>query len=192
MDKTIVLITGANTGLGFQIVRALCSSDNAFEILVGGRSLVKAQEASKAAVNEFPTTQSRTWPVQIDIENDEDTFFGELVGLLSAAAACVTEVLTTSDLDDELTEAFFDKLMAFSRSPCKTEKATKDSIPHLAKAKHQSLAILYNIVCNQHVYGTLVTRATPMGSTPHYALSLLMMPYGIVQRTFDFGCNFSY
>jgi hypothetical protein len=44
--KTVLLVTGANTGLGYQIVRALCQSNQSYDILLGGRSLEKAQQAS--------------------------------------------------------------------------------------------------------------------------------------------------
>lgn len=72
MDQpTIVLVTGANTGLGFEIVKALYSSGKAYEVLVGGRSLVKAEEAANAIKKEVPSTRSKIWPMQIDIEDDE-------------------------------------------------------------------------------------------------------------------------
>jgi len=71
MASKVVLITGANTGIGFQIVRALCSSSQAYEILVGGRSSNKVQDAISAAENEFPDTKSKLSPIQIDIESDD-------------------------------------------------------------------------------------------------------------------------
>ena len=70
-ERTIVLVTGANTGLGYQIIRALCASDQAYEILVGGRSLAKAEEAAKAVLTEHTSTKSTTSPIQIDIEDDD-------------------------------------------------------------------------------------------------------------------------
>lgn len=93
-DKTIVLVTGANAGLGFEIIRALCSSEKAYEVLVGGRSLVKAQQAANAVMKDFPSTRSRVWPVQVDIEDDESiegifdeirTRFGRLDALVNNA-----------------------------------------------------------------------------------------------------------
>jgi NAD(P)-dependent dehydrogenase (short-subunit alcohol dehydrogenase family) len=69
-SQEVVLVTGANTGLGFQIVRALCGSDDAYTILLGGRSLNKAEEAISAAVNEFPSSRSKLHPIQIDIADD--------------------------------------------------------------------------------------------------------------------------
>lgn len=68
--KRIVLVTGANTGLGYQIVRALSGSDRSYEILLGGRSIEKARKAADDARTEFPDSQSRIHPVQIDIEDD--------------------------------------------------------------------------------------------------------------------------
>ena len=69
-QKAIVLITGANTGLGFEMVKGLCRSEVAYEIFIGGRSLAKAEQAATAITKEFAATRSRVWPVQIDIEDD--------------------------------------------------------------------------------------------------------------------------
>lgn len=69
--KEVILITGANGGLGYQIVRALCGSSRAYDILLAGRSLPKVEEAIKAATQEFPSTTSKLSSVQIDIESDD-------------------------------------------------------------------------------------------------------------------------
>ena len=93
-QRAVVLITGANTGLGFEMIRALCGSDNAYEILVGGRSLVKAEQATDSVTKDFPSTRSKLWPVQVDIEDDESiqrvfdhvqTKFGRLDALVNNA-----------------------------------------------------------------------------------------------------------
>lgn len=70
-QQEIVLITGANTGIGFQIVRALYSSDQAYDIILGGRSLAKVQEAISSAAAEFPSSLSKLLPLQVDIEHDD-------------------------------------------------------------------------------------------------------------------------
>jgi len=69
--STIVLITGANTGLGFQIVRALYASNVAYTILLGGRSLEKATTASNLIAEEFPSSKIKIEAVSIDISSDE-------------------------------------------------------------------------------------------------------------------------
>ena len=70
-QRELVLITGANTGLGFEIVRALCGSDKAYDIIVGGRTLTKVQDAIKSAVAEFPSSHSKLYALQVDIEHDD-------------------------------------------------------------------------------------------------------------------------
>jgi NADP-dependent 3-hydroxy acid dehydrogenase YdfG len=69
-SNTIILITGANTGLGFETVRTLCQSSKAYIILLGGRSIDKANAAAKEAQAEFPSSPSTIKTVQIDIEDD--------------------------------------------------------------------------------------------------------------------------
>lgn len=70
-QNEVVLITGANTGIGYQIVRALASSDKAYDIIVAGRSLEKVKAAIDSIKAEFSSTQSQLFPLQVDIESDE-------------------------------------------------------------------------------------------------------------------------
>ena len=92
--REVILITGANTGLGFQIIRALCDSTNAYNILLAGRSLLKAQQAVNSATEEFSSSRSKLWPIQVDIEDDDSiqrafdevqTKFGRLDALVNNA-----------------------------------------------------------------------------------------------------------
>ena len=68
--KTIVLITGANTGLGFEMVKALARSDKPYEILVAGRTLEKVQKAIQEAKAEIPNSASQLVPLQLDLDDD--------------------------------------------------------------------------------------------------------------------------
>lgn len=73
-DKTIVLITGANTGIGLETVRALVKSPKAarpYHILLGSRNLQRGQDAAALIRTENPDSQSSVEPVQIDITDDE-------------------------------------------------------------------------------------------------------------------------
>ncbi|WPH01321.1 Hypothetical protein R9X50_00416000 [Acrodontium crateriforme] len=67
----IVLITGANTGIGYQIVRALCASTSKYNIILSGRSLDKVNRAVADAKAEFPSSPSQLEPLQVDIEHDD-------------------------------------------------------------------------------------------------------------------------
>jgi NADP-dependent 3-hydroxy acid dehydrogenase YdfG len=70
-SSPIIFITGANTGLGFETVKSLCQSPKAYTILLGGRSIEKANTAAKQAQKEFPKSASIIKIVQIDIEDDD-------------------------------------------------------------------------------------------------------------------------
>ncbi|RDW67273.1 putative short chain dehydrogenase [Aspergillus mulundensis] len=70
-DTRIVLITGANTGIGYQVVRALYSADKAYTVLVGARSLSKSQDAISAIQTEFPESTNKLAPLVVDVESDE-------------------------------------------------------------------------------------------------------------------------
>lgn len=70
MSPTTILITGANTGLGLETVRALCRSSKPYRILLGSRSIEKARAAISEVKSEQPSTSSTIEPIQIDVEDD--------------------------------------------------------------------------------------------------------------------------
>lgn len=71
--KTTILITGANTGLGLEVVRALFKSPakRAYDVVLCGRSLDKARAAAAQIEGEFPGAQSSVTPLQVDVGSDE-------------------------------------------------------------------------------------------------------------------------
>lgn len=79
-DKKILLITGGNTGLGYEVVRALCASPQAYEILLGSRSPEKGTKAVQSLQAEFPNSASHLSMVQIDIEDQSsiETLFNDV------------------------------------------------------------------------------------------------------------------
>jgi NAD(P)-dependent dehydrogenase (short-subunit alcohol dehydrogenase family) len=69
-DTSIVLITGGNTGIGYESIKALYASPQAHTILMGSRSLEKAKEAIFKLQTEVADSKSEVVPIQIDIEDD--------------------------------------------------------------------------------------------------------------------------
>lgn len=69
--NSILLITGANRGLGLETVKALCKSKQAYTILLGARSLKDADAAVQMIQAEFTRCPSVLKGMQIDIEDDE-------------------------------------------------------------------------------------------------------------------------
>ncbi|KAB8261687.1 hypothetical protein BDV32DRAFT_148334 [Aspergillus pseudonomiae] len=65
----IVIITGANTGIGLETVKSLLRSSQKYHILLGGRNLEKAQSACQNI--DSGTSPSSIEPFQVDVESDE-------------------------------------------------------------------------------------------------------------------------
>lgn len=69
--KTIVFITGANTGLGREVVKALYKSSVAYEILLGSRTASKGEEAISSIQKEIPSSPSSISTISVDVESDD-------------------------------------------------------------------------------------------------------------------------
>lgn len=71
-NATVVLITGSNTGIGFETVKALVGdSTQPYHVLLGGRSLEKVKAAITLLKDEFPESKSKLTPLEIDVTSDE-------------------------------------------------------------------------------------------------------------------------
>lgn len=68
-DRPITLITGANTGLGFEAVKALANSSTPYEIIVGCRTTSKGDDAVNQLQKEIKTSSSLS-TLQVDLESD--------------------------------------------------------------------------------------------------------------------------
>ncbi|KAK5165250.1 uncharacterized protein LTR77_009348 [Saxophila tyrrhenica] len=70
VNNRIVFITGANTGLGYEAVKALYTSSNTYTILLGTRGLSKGEAAIATLKQQNSSSQSTITPIQIDVESD--------------------------------------------------------------------------------------------------------------------------
>lgn len=70
-DKHILLITGANTGIGYEAVKALLRSPKPYHIFLGSRTLEKSQATIDALLKEFASSQSTLEPVAVELQSDE-------------------------------------------------------------------------------------------------------------------------
>lgn len=68
--KTIVLITGANTGIGYETARALLRSPTPYHILLGSRSVTKGEHAVEQLRAEYPSSVSTVEVLCVDISSD--------------------------------------------------------------------------------------------------------------------------
>lgn len=69
-SKTIVLITGANTGIGYEAAKALYNAPKAYQIIIGSRSVDNAKNAISQLEKEKSNSASELDTVQLDLESD--------------------------------------------------------------------------------------------------------------------------
>lgn len=67
----VTFITGANTGLGFEILKSLCRSQRPYTVYAGSRDIPKGEAALEELKKEYPSTHSTFIPIQVDLESDE-------------------------------------------------------------------------------------------------------------------------
>lgn len=96
-DRRIVLITGGNTGIGYEAVKAFLQSDKSYHVLMGSRSIDKAMAAIEQLKSEVPETANTVDVVQIDIASDQSiekafdyikTTFNRIDALVNNAGKC--------------------------------------------------------------------------------------------------------
>ncbi|KAL4961616.1 putative short chain dehydrogenase [Aspergillus stella-maris] len=106
-DAKIALVTGANTGIGYQVVRALYSADQSYHVFVGARSPQKAQDAIRAIQKEFPSSSNKLTPIVVNIESDEsiqkayeevEAQVGKLDALINNAGAQFDQAAAVNEL----------------------------------------------------------------------------------------------
>ena len=112
-DGKIILITGGNTGLGLEIVKALCRSSHKYTILIGCRTPSKGENAIAQVKKEYPETSSTLSTIQVDLESDDiiekavDTItkdYGKLDVLLNNGGAAFDNEIVSGKM--KLREAF--------------------------------------------------------------------------------------
>lgn len=71
ITRPIVFITGANTGIGLEAVKALVASANPYRVLLGSRSVEKGEQAIQQLQSEFPESATTLELVQVDLASDD-------------------------------------------------------------------------------------------------------------------------
>ena len=67
----VVLVTGANTGIGYETVKAFLESARSYHVLLGSRNLDKGKEAVATLQKELPNMKNIVEAIQVDLTSDE-------------------------------------------------------------------------------------------------------------------------
>ena len=67
----IVLVTGGNTGIGYETVKALLLSEKPYHVILGSRSLEKGNLALESLKRESPNLTNTVELMQVNLNSDE-------------------------------------------------------------------------------------------------------------------------
>ncbi|KAH6612116.1 hypothetical protein C7974DRAFT_91454 [Boeremia exigua] len=172
-EKSIVLITGGNTGIGYETIKALYASSETYTILMGSRSLDKANAAIETLKAEIPTSNSDLVPIQIDIEDDRSiqNAFDEVkskynkVDALVNNAGAAFDYLMRGDSSPSAIRAAWDK--AYSLNVTSTQVFTTTFIPLLlASSSPRLLFVTSGLSSLTTTSGSKATSIIRESSTP--------------------------
>jgi len=67
----VVLITGGNSGIGYEAVKLLLSSPKPYHVLLGSRTLDKSKSAIESLHKEVPESTNTVEALALDVTSDE-------------------------------------------------------------------------------------------------------------------------
>ncbi|KAJ6442765.1 putative oxidoreductase [Purpureocillium lavendulum] len=168
-SKTLVLITGANTGLGFEIAKALFARPDPYHILIGCRGdISRAADAISRLVQVSPTSVSTAEPLSIDISSDEsiNTAFEQVHAKFGYIDVLVNNA--GADLDTAISSGRLTKRAGWNQSwdvnVAGTHIFTEVFAPLLLSSKSQAPRLLF-LTSGLSSIGENAT-----GASPRYAL----------------------
>ncbi|KAL9110352.1 MAG: hypothetical protein Q9227_005083 [Pyrenula ochraceoflavens] len=70
-NPNIIVVTGGNSGLGYETVKALLESDKSYHVFLGARTSEKANSAVEKLQKECPESKNAVEALEVDLVSDE-------------------------------------------------------------------------------------------------------------------------
>ena len=67
----IILVTGSNSGSGYETVKAFLQSEKPYHIIAACRTMTKAEQAIEKLKKECPATANTIEPLEVSLNSDE-------------------------------------------------------------------------------------------------------------------------
>ena len=67
----VAIVTGGNSGIGYETVKALLESTKSYRVYLGSRTIEKANKAIESLRTECPNSTSTVEPLEVDLASDE-------------------------------------------------------------------------------------------------------------------------
>ncbi|XEU95905.1 hypothetical protein FSHL1_001190 [Fusarium sambucinum] len=173
-NKEIVLITGANTGIGLETVKALFRSSKAYHVVLGSRKAANGEEAIAQLESEFPNTKSSVDVVQIDLGNSHEiplvfetikSKFGRVDVLVNNAGANFDSFEENDGVDPARARLLFNK--TYDNNVSGTQVFTATFIPLLLESSSPRIIFLTSGLSTLHgaheSFLSKITESIPKG-----------------------------
>ncbi|QPC73079.1 hypothetical protein HYE68_003831 [Fusarium pseudograminearum] len=167
-NKEIVLITGANTGIGLETVKALFRSSKAYHVILGSRKASNGEAAVAQLESEFPDTKSSVDVVQIDLGNNHEiplvfetvkSKFGRVDVLVNNAGANFDSFEENDGADPAGARALFNK--TYDNNVSGTQVFTATFIPLLLESSSPRIIFLTSGLSTLHgAHKSLLSKIT--------------------------------